>query len=304
MNGVRQNLVVVGVDGSGSAQHAVRWAAAEAGRRGATIRLVHAFMVPTSGYPGFLAQVHEVREGMRWQGEQWLEEAAATVAGVAPEILVEKLLVEAGAVPTMRLQSREACLVVLGSRGLGAFTGMLVGSTAVALAAHGHSPIAVVRGPGLDDVPPQDGAVVVGVDGSPAGNASIGRAFEEASQREADLVAVHAWNDRPMENTAYAYRVTMDPDVIDNDAKRVLTEQLAPWREKYPDVRVDQMVERGRPAKVLLEHATRAQLVVVGSRGQEGWAGLLLGSTSRALITHAPCPVLVVGPDSGRTESD
>lgn len=297
MDGTRQNMIVVGVDGSDSARHAVRWAAAEAVRRSAGLRLVQTFVVPTSGYPGFLVRLDELRAGIRAQGEQWLSEAAAVAETEAPGLAVEQVLVEGNVVPVLVRQSKETDLVVLGSRGLGAFTGMLVGSTAVALAAHGHSPVAIVRGPGHDADPPVEGPVVVGLDGSPASAAAIGPAFEEASLRAVPLLAVRVWNDLSVENPAYMYGITLDPADIEKEEHRLLTEQLSGWQEKYPDVRVERIVARGRTARRLLDHCARAQMVVVGSRGRGGFTGMLLGSTSRALITHAPCPVLVVRSD-------
>ncbi|WP_199432261.1 universal stress protein [Qaidamihabitans albus] len=286
--------VVAGVDGSPSAVNAAVWAATEAGRRNEPLRLVHAYVVPTRGYPGFLVSSQELREGLRAQGREWLDEARKAVEGVAPELRVETELVEAAAVPALLRESRDARMVVLGSRGLGGFTGMLVGSVAVALAAHGHSPVTVVRGRDADAAPPQEGPVVVGADGSAAGAAAVGLAYEEASIRGVPLVAVHTWNDVTVDTSLRMYPLSADPAQVDEEERIVLAEQLAGWQEKYPDVPVERVVTRGRPVRTLLEHAERAQLLVVGSRGRGGFTGMLLGSTSRALVTHAPCPVLVV----------
>jgi nucleotide-binding universal stress UspA family protein len=87
---------------------------------------------------------------------------------------------------------------------------------------------------------------------------------------------------------------TFDWPIIEDDERRLLAQRLAGWPEKYPDVHVDRVVTEGRPAHSVLRAAVDAQLVVVGSRGRGGFAGLLLGSTSHALLHHAPCPVVVV----------
>jgi nucleotide-binding universal stress UspA family protein len=120
-------------------------------------------------------------------------------------------------------------------------------------------------------------------------------AFEEASLRGADLVAVHTWTEFTSDTEyAYARQFTGDWDDVEADEREKLAVGLAGWQEKYPDVTVRQVVTRDRPVRCLLEHAADAQLVVVGSRGHGGFAGMLLGSTSQALIYHAPCPLLVV----------
>jgi nucleotide-binding universal stress UspA family protein len=76
----------------------------------------------------------------------------------------------------------------------------------------------------------------------------------------------------------------------------VLAERLAGWGEKYPDVRVQRVVTRDRPARALVDESRRAQLVVVGSRGRGAAAGLLLGSVSHAVLYRAHCSVAVVRP--------
>jgi nucleotide-binding universal stress UspA family protein len=184
---------------------------------------------------------------------------------------------------------------VVGSRGTGRVSGVLLGSVAMAITSHGTAPVAVIpaEGPGGE----ADGPVVVGVDGSPISEAAIAFAFDEAAVRGVRLLAVHTWNDvRP---------TLADPTMIDfgrlEDGERAaLSELLAGWRDKYPDVDVRPIVLRGRPTPILLRYATQAQLVVVGSRGRGGFAGMMLGSTSHSLITHAIAPVVVVRPDSLR----
>ncbi|PXY36539.1 universal stress protein [Prauserella flavalba] len=292
------DTIVSGVDGSASALHAAAWAAAEAERHGARLRLVHAYLVPDHGYPGFLATAHEVREGLRKQGEGWLREAKEAAEKAAPGVEVETALTEKLATTALLGESRGATLVVLGSRGLGGFSGLPIGSVAVALAAHGECPVIVVRGKRPDDVPPTEGPVVVGIDESEASRLAVEFAFAEAARRRVPLVAVHVWNDVTLEATVRMYPLTIDPADVDAREGAMLEEQLADCRQRYPDVTVEAVVERGRPVRTLLELGERAQLVVVGSRGRGGFTGMLLGSTSRTLVVHAPCPVAVVRPQS------
>ena len=281
--------IVVGVDGSESALTAVRWAAEEAARHRAPLRLVHAYLLPTRGYPEMVLSGHDVRDAFERQGRQWLEEAAGTVRDLVPD--VETSVVVERPAAAMIAASRDARLVVLGSQGLGGFSGLVVGSVAVSVAAHGRSPVVVVR-----DAYRAAGPVVVGVDGAPEGEAAIAFAFEEASARGTTLTALLAWT-ALLAETPYATRLKVDWDEVGEQQRQLLAQRLAGWQEKYPDVAVDRRVVRARPAKALLDAGRDAQLLVVGSRGRSGFAGMLLGSTSQALVYHSPCPLAVVRAD-------
>jgi nucleotide-binding universal stress UspA family protein len=295
--------IVVGIDGSDTAIRAARWAAIEAHRRKLPLRLVHTFDIPVGYLPGVVAP-QAVRDGMREQGWDWLHAARDAVAEIVPDLDPE-LVVEFGPVmPFLVGQSRTASVVVLGTRGLGGFTGLLVGSVSVALAGRAHCPVIIARGRGADDVPPLDGPVVVGVDGTPAGEAAIAFAFEEAAIRGAALYAVHTWTDTLLDAALAGDPAMLDFHPLQQSAYEILAERLAGWQEKYPDVRVYREVVRDRPAAALLRYAENAALVVVGTRGRGGFRGLVLGSTSQHLLHHAPCPVAVVRTDPGEENSD
>jgi nucleotide-binding universal stress UspA family protein len=127
----------------------------------------------------------------------------------------------------------------------------------------------------------------------------VALAFEEASLRNAELVAAHTWTDYSSDSAyASASLVMVDWSRVENEQAEMLAERLAGWQEKYPDVTVRRVVARDRPVHHLLEQASGAQLLVVGSRGRGGFTGMLLGSTSHALIHHAPCPLLVARPNT------
>jgi nucleotide-binding universal stress UspA family protein len=190
-------------------------------------------------------------------------------------------------------RSASASLVVLGSRGLSGFTSLVVGSISVAVAAHGRCPVVVVRGADPDTAPREDGPVVVGVDGSPSSRAALDLAFEAAALRGVPLKAVHAWSDLPVTTV---WELTTDWHSIQQYESEELNQWLADGRARHPDVSVEEVVVRDGAAHILLEHARTAQLIVVGSRGRGGFRGLLLGSTSQAMIHHAACPVAVVPP--------
>jgi nucleotide-binding universal stress UspA family protein len=133
------------------------------------------------------------------------------------------------------------------------------------------------------------------VDGSAAAGHALGFAFEEADARGTGLVAVYAWDVPPRRNLGPITRLHYDPVEAQDEADRVLAEAVAGWAEKYPDVPVQRLaVHTLTPAAVLRDAAAGASLVVVGSRGHGGFLGLLLGSVSHSLLTHARCSVAVV----------
>jgi nucleotide-binding universal stress UspA family protein len=286
--------IVVGVDGSTPALHAALWAADQAAQRHVPLRLVYADDFARA-CAGGLTPPQSYYDELQAAGEQLLADAAAAVRQAHPELDVVVDLESAGPVPALLGRTDDARLLVVGSRGIGGFRGMLAGSSAVALVAHGRCPVAVIRGATPDAVAPVTGPVVVGVDGSPTGEAAIAAAFEEASWRGAELVAVHSWAEFPTDRPETR---RFDADRVSTEAgeHELLAERLAGWQEKFPDVTVRRVIGEGRPVECLLQNAVDAQLVVVGSRGHGGFAGMLLGSTSQALIYHATCPLLVVRP--------
>ncbi|MEU4669698.1 universal stress protein [Amycolatopsis sp. NPDC023774] len=292
-----ERVVLAGVDGSASARHAAVWAAEVAVRRGAVLRLVQAYVVPSPEVSG--VAVTAVREGFRSRAESGVAEAENAVLAKWPSARIERAVVDGGRVGVLLRECANAEVVVLGSRGLGGFTGLLIGSTAVSLAAHAPCPVVVVRGRRPDDPPPAAGPVLVGLDGSPDSNDALGYACEEAVARGTALAAVHTWNEITPEGKLRAPG-TRPQDVAATGRRRV-DEQLAPWREKFPDLTIDVVVVQGRPVRTLLELGADARLVVVGSRGRGGFTGMLLGSTSQALLVHSACPVAVVRPDGPRS---
>jgi nucleotide-binding universal stress UspA family protein len=181
---------------------------------------------------------------------------------------------------------------------VGERTGLSVGSSAQALAAHADCPVVIVPlgfGPEL----PTEGPVVVGVDGSPTSDGAVAAAFAAAAWRKAPLLAVHAWRDLAMPET-----LTAAPEGAGgghtaaqrehDDDQAVLTRRLSGWRDHYPNVEVRVLVEMDRPVRTLARLASDAQLVVVGSRGRGGFTGMLLGSTSTALMHTLDVPLLIV----------
>jgi nucleotide-binding universal stress UspA family protein len=284
--------VTVGVDGSVSSEQAVRWAAREARRRKAPLRVVQAVdpTAPPHQYavPGYGPDVHEIRTRA---ARAHLQDAARAAAEEASGVTVEQEILEGFPIARLLDESRTAQLVVIGDRGLGGVAGLLLGSVAVALTARGGCPVAVVRG----RTSAVEGPVVVGVDGSPVSEAALEYAFDAADARSAELVVVYAWRDLLLDRATPL-------EAIEQQGRAELAERLAGWGGKYPDVRVRRVVVRDAPARTIVEQSAAAQLVVVGSHGRGSVGGLLLGSVSNAVLHRAECPVVVVrGPADVRS---
>jgi nucleotide-binding universal stress UspA family protein len=285
--------IVVGVDGSESALHAVRWAAREAERRGASLRLVHVCVLTPVRHPRQVPPPPRYHDAILDQGRHWLNEASETARRTVPGLPVVTDLHAGVAADALIDESQGAQLMVLGSRGLGGFKSMLVGSVAVALSAHGHCPVVVMHSSTRDGAPPVGGPVVVGVDGSELSDAALTFAYDAAAAHGVPLIAVHTWLDVNMAGAWTMLPGTVDWDWLQHEEEDRLAERLAVWRDKYPHVEVRPVVKRDRPDRALLELAAGAQLLVVGSRGHGTFTGMGLGSVSQTLVHHAECPVAV-----------
>ncbi|WP_280462752.1 universal stress protein [Nocardia carnea] len=285
--------VVVGVDGTPAAHSAIRWGAMVAARRGR--RLVLAYGMNSTPAKTWLVayqpMVDEAVQTLRTHGEQALTTGVQVVREAAPDLAADTLLSEHSPAKMLIELSKSAHMVVLGSRRGGAIAHL--GSTILAVAAHGHGTIVAVREDAEDIT---NGPVVVGVDGSPVSDTAVAAAFAEASERGAELVAVHTWSDLTFTEFASTGFIEIPAEDLQTAEQAVLAERLAGWQQRYPEVTVRREVYPSTPAMHLREWSERAQLVVVGSRGRGGFRGLLLGSTSQSLIQRAACPVMITRP--------
>jgi nucleotide-binding universal stress UspA family protein len=282
--------VVVGVDGSPSSDLAVRWAAREATMRNVPLTIVHVSTPPVV-WPAapILVELHQRR------AEKEVRKIITDAIKVAEDSVqesnrpeIDSELVFAAPVPILIDLSKEAHMMVVGCRGHDAVQWSMLGSVSTGLVHHAHCPVAVIH----DEAPillgPSQLPVLVGIDGSPASELATAIAFDEASFRGVDLVALHAWTDSDVSSV-----LSKEWSALQSRAAEILAERLAGWQERYPDVTVHRRLVFDRPARHLLDESESAQLVVVGSHGRGGFAGMLLGSVSTAVVHAARIPVIV-----------
>lgn len=282
--------IVVGVDGSEQALAAAHYAGALAKRRQAPLRLIAVFESVFYGYgPTAMAGSYGVADDqLREAVKQTLSETAHEINSAYPEVEIEQQVREGGAAATLIAESQDAEVTVVGSRGLGGFAELMLGSVSSQVATHGLGVVVVVRPGGVPD-----GHVLAGIDGSPAARAALDYAASEALARGVPLVVATAYWDEPWR---FGKEPETDPAVTAaHQATALVEEAVKPWRDKHPELRVEaRTLHSMNPEHSLVEESEHAALTVVGSRGRGGFTGLLLGSVSRTLTHHAHGPVAVV----------
>ncbi|NKY96466.1 universal stress protein [Nocardiopsis alborubida] len=297
--------VIVGVDGTESSRHALEWSAHQAMLRGLGVRIVAA-AGPLASVGVFAGHAHTdpdvapdvLPDEVDAQGaESLLEYAGDWVARLFPELRVEKRLSYARPVEALLAEASAegAVAVVVGSRGLSGIVAAFVGSVGIELAARAPVPVIVL---------PREhasahgvrGRVIVGIDGSEPSRRAVDFAFAQADFADTELVAVSAW--QPL--VAFAAATGPIPPELFDDAtaaeaaRQALEEELAGPRARHAGVPVRTRVVRAHPVIALLEEATPADLIVVGSRGRGGFRGLLLGSVSHSVLHGARGPVAIL----------
>ncbi len=291
MSTPKQGLgIVVAVDGSPAANAAAGWAAREAAMRNVPLTVVHAVATPTATYPP-VPYPESLVVRLEDEGKKAILHAMKIAEDAMPadsKVAIGRELVYSAAAPALIKMSDEAEMIVVGTSGRGLLARGVLGSVSSTVVRHANCPVAVVHD--VDQPERPDAPVLVGVDGSPISERATELAFDEASRRGVDLVALHAWSDV---TTEVPY---LDWATVEEEAQRSLAEALAGWSERYPDVTVHRRVVRDRPARHLIDEAASAQLVVVGSHGRGGLTGMLLGSVSNSVLHSVQIPVIVARP--------
>lgn len=296
MSDASRRPIVVAVDGSEQAREALAWAVREAVSQHRSLRVVHAWEGPVPGY----IPVPEAIEMMRVAGEDLLRGAVDRATEWGPELSVSSSLVHGTPSRVIMDQGADAALLVVGSHGRSGVGRFLLGSVSTQVAEHSSVPVVVVHGQHVPGAGPQPaawrpGPVVVAVDQGEASCPAVEFAFDAASRRGGELVAVHVFTSAaPVLPDSFA--VLYDPDQVQQSGQQMIDTCVSGVAERYPDVDVRRVVPSRGVVDGIVETAIEesASLVVVGSRGQGGFAGLLLGSTSRGVLHHASCPVAVV----------
>ena len=274
----RPTRVVVGYDGSSSADEALAAGIEQARETGAPLHVLSAVETPDRAPASETAY--------RRASVEAVTRALDRAAAVLGENRVTSV-VEPGSPSAVLLAHTEPQdLLVVGSHGHRPVARMLLGSTSTAVAAHARCPVLVVRGPRMRS----RGPVVVGVDGSPASSVAVACAARVAEREGATLRAVMALS--PVTDALGFVSGPEDPEIT--QAQALLSEAVARVPLEHPGLHLEQVLTQTHPVEALLRHSRGARLVVVGTRGLGGIEAMLLGSVSREVLHHASCPVLVV----------
>lgn len=265
--------VVVGVDGSRAGLRAALWALTEATARDLPLHLVAA-----------------AERGDTAAAQSAVRAAASEVTAAGATAVVRTDVVAGHPTEVLLEASRRAVMLCVGDVGLKHFDhtqaprGGGVGSTAAALVASAHCPVAVVRGGGTS-VADGSGWVVAELDSTPDSAAVLQFAVEEARLRQAPLRALGTWQS-----------VDHDPQTVEESGRMVrlqLDRRLEQWRHRYPDLDVTPIAVRDSGLTFLTENAAAIQLVVIGARNNAAVAELL-GPTGLSALHDTNCSILVV----------
>lgn len=283
--------IVVATDGSGHSLRAVEWAAREAVLRDTALRIVSAAALP----PRMIerqdpADVATVADILRRNRDHALGTGASRAAEAAPGLLIDTDDLTGPPAQAIADSGSGALMLVVGSRGVGGFTAMLLGSVSRYAASNAPCPVVVVR----DEPPSERHLVGVGLGDLDDCARTLAFAFEEAASRKAALVAVHAWHAPPADMSRAGESFTApDPRHVEAQASSQLEELLGGWRAKYPAVTVHQEVVPGHPARALVGLSARADLVIIGRHARHS-ALPELGAVRHAVLNHAHGPVATV----------
>jgi nucleotide-binding universal stress UspA family protein len=259
---------------------ALEWASAAANDTDSPLRLVHA-----SGPlgPGRAGQESQDAKHILAEAETF-----ARAAGAHVEITTHCLPDDPGR--ALVAESERASLVVVASHGHSRMHDTFISSVSLYTAMHARCPVVVIRpyrGPAPD-------RVVVGIDGSPLSLGAARFAFAEARRLGRGVTAVHTWLQPVASGHDTFVPMVTDLDALQRENEALLSESLADLLADCPDVDVRKVTVQNTPAAALIEASMDARLLVVGSRGRSPFAGLLLGSTSQAVLHRAGCPVAIV----------
>jgi len=285
---VNHHGIVVAVDGSPASDVAVRWAALEAAMRNIPLTVVHAVVTPTATWPP-VAYPEALAVRLEDEGKKEVLHAIKIAEDAMPpdrKAPVERELVYSTPSPALVRMSDEAEMIVVGSSGRGLLARGVLGSVSSTVVRQASCPVAVLHD---EDLPDQDAPVLVGIDGSAASELATEIAFDQASRRGVELIALHAWSDVCASGLpGWEWSAP--------GSESSFADSLAHWQERYPNVTVQRVVVCDEPARQLIEKSESAQLVVVGSHGRGAFDRMVLGSVSNRVLHSVRIPVIVARP--------
>jgi nucleotide-binding universal stress UspA family protein len=281
--------ILVGIDDAPDSDVALNWAVDDARTRTVPIRLVYAYHweLPHNRNPVDAPVPDAERQQPRHIAEQVVARAIDRARERDAGVTVDGEAIDGKAARVLLDESAHAAELVLGSRHLKTLGSAVLGSLGAAVAARSACPVVVTRGPA--GLPDEGAGVVVGIDGTEASETVLAFGFDHASRHRVPLRAVLCWHQDPL--AAMSWRP--EPPAPER-AEAWLSETLAGWRERYPDVVVHPAVVREHPVAGLVLASAAQYLLVVGSHGRHALAGTLLGSVSQGVLHHATCPVAIV----------
>ncbi|MFD9120862.1 universal stress protein [Streptomyces bottropensis] len=290
-----QPVVTVGLDGSPESLAAARWAADEAEKRKLTLRLLHAWplLVPEP------ARVPSEVDQNYW-AKRLVHTARAELQTRHPGLLVVGSLVSDDARNALLQAATESEMTVLGSHRLESVESYFLGDISLPVVARAQRPVILVRadarqGRAGDQKPVQAAAsrVVVALKLHHSSDELLDFAFHSAAARGVPLLAVHGRSVPLHARLPWGvdHEVTEE---LTGDARKLLDKALQPWREKYPQVEVDDSVRLDGHAKAVVHAAEGASLLVVGRSAHRHGLGAHLGHVVQAALHHVRCPVAVV----------
>jgi nucleotide-binding universal stress UspA family protein len=281
--------ILVGVDGSPSVDRTLQWAADDARARRVPLRLVYAFRWEATRIPRY----YDIPEGtdletrgLQGIADKVIEPAVDTALELEPGVDVSGDAADGDPAHVLIEESEQANELVIGSRRSKALGSAVLGSVSAAVTARAACPVVVVRGP---SAPEPGAAVVIGVDDTETSEQVLAYGFDYATWHGLPVRPVLCWHPDLL---ALKNRRAEPPAPARVEAW--LSEALAGWQERYPDVAVHSEVVREYPVAGLVGAATGQSLLVVGRRGRHALPGTLLGSVSQGVLHHATCPVAVV----------
>jgi nucleotide-binding universal stress UspA family protein len=302
VNGEERHVerIVVGTDASDGARRALQWAVEEAKARGARLEAVHAWHYPYLPVPPLMPPPAPGADAFEVAARDELDRTVASVDASGLSTPIDRALVFEGAANALIEASKGADLLVVGSRGRGGFSGLLLGSVSQEVAQHAECPVVIVPSPrrGTQMVGREAGApierIVVGVDGSQGARRALGWAVDEAMLHNARLEVVHVWHYPYLPASPLGAAPAPPLYEFEDEARRTLDRAVDSVDTSGLATPPERVLITNGAAAALIDVAKGADLIVVGSRGRGGFAGLLLGSVSQELAHHSPCPVVIV----------